>query len=91
MARALTPVEALCYCKSMTNEMSDFEAYRILTSELTNMHHTERDALDSYLMYHTTLDAVKAGNNALAISLALPLVTEAGDKWRAKQDKPFIN
>lgn len=75
----------------MTNEMSDFDAYRILTREFTNMHHTERTALDTYAMYHTTLDAVKAGDKDLAIALVMPLVTEAGDAWRAKQGKTFTN
>jgi len=74
------------------NNMSDNEAYRILTRELTNMHHSERDALDNARWrYRAALDLVKAGKNAEAIELACELVTDNGQAWRAKQDLRFIN
>lgn len=76
----------------MNNEMSDFEAYRILTRELTNMHHTERTALDnSGWIYTSALELTRQGRNAEATSLVFGLMTVAGCAWRQKQDKKFLN
>jgi len=71
--------------------MENSEAYRILTRELTNMYHTERSALDVSPKYQEILDNVKAGNVHKAVVAAISLRTESGNKWRAKQDLPFIN
>lgn len=64
----------------MTNE----EAYRILTRDWTNMHHTERTVLDTHPDYQKMMDAVKAGDRQTAITLALNVRTPAGRKWRAE-------
>lgn len=72
-------------------EMSDFEAYRILTRELTNMHHSERTALDNAgWKYRAALDLVKACKGAEAVELVIPMVTDAGQAWRAKQGLRFL-
>lgn len=69
----------------MTNE----EAYRILTRELTNMHHTERTALDYSDRYQEALDAVKTGQNGKAVSLVYGLRTGAGEASRTARGLPF--
>jgi len=69
--------------------MSDSEAYRILTREWTNMHHTERTALDKLRALPVILKAVKDGKSVAAVTLVKPLRTEKGDAWRAKQEKIF--
>ncbi len=63
----------------MTNE----EAYRIITRDWTNMHHSERTVLDTHPDYQKILDAVKAGDRETAITLALNVRTDAGRAWRA--------
>lgn len=76
----------------MTNEMSNFEAYRILTRVLTNMHHTERTALDRSASYQRILNAVKLGKKGLAVSMAYNRFRNTqGDAWRAKQGVGFTN
>jgi hypothetical protein len=72
----------------MTNE----EAYRILTREWTNMHHTERTALDNdKIIYEDALALVKRGMRDEATDQVIPLITIAGQAWRVKQGKRFIN
>lgn len=72
--------------------MSNHEAYRILTRELTNMHHSERTALDNAgWRYDSALELVRQGRNDEAVELVSALVTDAGQAWRAKQDKKFVN
>ncbi len=83
----MTSVEGSCYGLGMTN----FEAYRILTREWTNMHHSERTALDSNSqLYSDVLALVKRGMREEATDAVIVLITDAGQKWRAKQDKRFI-
>jgi hypothetical protein len=73
-------------------KMSDHEAYRILTRELTNMHHSERTALDNdSVRYRDALDLVKRGMHDEATEVVIPLVTVAGQTWRAKQNIRFLN
>lgn len=70
--------------------MENNEAYRILTRELTNMHHTERTVLDTHPSYQAAMDAVKAGNKGLAVSLAYNnFRTDKGDAYRVKNSLPF--
>lgn len=70
--------------------MTNQEAYRILTRVLTNMHHTERTALDRSASYQRILNAVKMGKHGLAVSMAYNRFKNAsGDAWRAKQGLPF--
>jgi hypothetical protein len=76
----------------MTNEMSDFEAYRILTREWTNMHHSERTALDhAGWIYTSAMELTRQGRKDEATSLVFGLITVAGCAWRQKQDKRFLN
>jgi hypothetical protein len=71
-------------------QMSNSEAYRILTRELTNMHHTERTALDRSASYQRILNAVKMGKNGLAVAMSYNRFRNGqGDAWRAKQGLPF--
>jgi len=69
--------------------MDNATAYFILVREMTNMHHTERTALDNSPQYQETLDAVKANDTARAIELAQALRTEQGEANRAKRGVPF--
>lgn len=69
--------------------MENNEAYRILTRVLTNMHHTERTVLDRSARYQEAMDAVKAGNLGLAVSIVYWLRTQAGEAYRAKFKLPF--
>jgi hypothetical protein len=72
--------------------MTNSEAYRILTREWTNMHHTERTALDNdKVLYNDVMALVKRGMREEATEQVVTLITDAGQAWRAKQDKRFIN
>jgi hypothetical protein len=72
--------------------MENSEAYRVLTREWTNMHHTERTALDGSASYQRILNAVKQGKKDLAVAMAANRFRNSqGDAWRAKQDKDFVN
>ncbi len=73
------------------DEMSNQEAYRILTREWTNTYGEERDNLDAMANLQEVLDQVKRGDRLAAVWNILGIQTERGDKWRAKQDKEFIN
>ncbi len=63
--------------------MSNQEAYRIITRDWTNMHHTERTVLDTHPDYQKILDAVKVGDRETALTLALNVRTAEGRAWRA--------
>jgi hypothetical protein len=59
------------------------DAYARLTRVLTNMHHTERTALDQSTFYDTAMRLVIDGRDQEAVALVKPLATERGDDWRA--------
>lgn len=72
--------------------MTNGEAYRILTSQWTNMHHSERTGLDNSSEYQDILDLVKEGKRIEAVFMATALKTDRGDAWRVKMgDLPFAN
>ena len=64
-------------------------AYAHLTRTLTNMHHTERTALDSRPDILDLVTGEPVGD-AKAIVAVLALRTERGDAWRQKQGIPFV-
>jgi hypothetical protein len=76
----------------MSNEMSDHDAYYKLTRILTNMHCTERDALDQGgWKYRAALDLVKQGKDSDAVELATHFVTIAGQVSRINRKVRFVN
>jgi len=70
--------------QDMTNEDRSY-AYARLTREIRTMHHTERDMLDASPQLDTILLAVHERRELDAIELTMPMHTDRGDAWRAKQ------
>jgi hypothetical protein len=60
-------------------------AYHRITRELRNMHHTERNILDTYPHYEQIMRLIHEGRDAEALALAEPIRTEQGDAWRARK------
>lgn len=71
--------------------MDNASAYFIATRQLTNLHHSERTALDASPQLQEILDAVKAGDNYHAVWLLGCVRNLAGDTYRTRRDIDFAN
>ena len=62
--------------------MSNSEAYRILTRELTHMYASERTALDESPDYETIMEHVRSGRHSTAVEMSLQFRNNDGNRWR---------
>ena len=74
---------ALNRLSANNHRKSYMKAYQRLTNVLTNMHASERRALDESPVYVPALECVIAGRDQEAVDLVLTLRDERGDRWRA--------